>query len=215
MFNFGENQIVGLAMKCLMVAGGYAAGYVLTMFAGIGFDKLVTHRKSPDELHKVARIFGGLIAAILVALLVFGGFGGGGSGDGKGEGQGDRQGQSAGTGTNSATDPAATKPTDPAKTEASVTVEAVRVRVLAGDEVEKGSEKFYRLDGRPTGVDRGGLAAVVGDRKKGAKGAVVVVYEFGREAGPKTIGFAELEAVGKELGVQVMSEEEYRRFVKR
>jgi hypothetical protein len=194
------------ATNCLIVAGGFVAGYVFGWLAAVGFDKLVIHRKSPDELHKAVRILCGLLAAVLVALLVFGGglgVGGGGSGPG----------QTPATGSPATTGPT-TKPTDPTEPAEKVAVEAVRVRVLAGAEVEKGSDKFYRLGEAGEPADRGAVLAAVADRKKSAEGAVVLVYEFGREAGPNTIAFTELDRDAKQAGVQLMSDDEYRKFVK-
>jgi hypothetical protein len=207
-FNFGEEEIKRLFMNCLMVAGGYVAGYVLGMLAAIGFDKLVTHRQSPDGLHKVVRTLCGLIAAILVALLVFRG---GGGGNGTGTGPGNDSGQTAPSGAN-VPDPNKTS-TELPRTDSKVTVETVRVKVLAGDEVEKGTSRFYIVADSATRVERAAVLDAVTERKKAAKGTVVVVYEFGREAGPNTIAFAELAADIKRLGVQLMSDDEFRQFV--
>jgi hypothetical protein len=206
-FDFSGEQISKFATNCLIVAGGFVAGYLFGALAAVGFDKLVIHRQSPHELHKAVRILCGLLAAVLVALLVFGGglgVGGGGSGGPD---------RTPTTGSPATAGPA-TKPTDPNEPVAKVEVEAVRVRVLAGTEVEKGSDKFYRLGEAGEPADRGAVLAAVGERKKAAKGAVVLVYEFGREAGPNTIAFTELATDAKQAGVQLMSDDEYRKFVK-
>jgi hypothetical protein len=207
-FDISGEQVSRFATNCLIVAGGFVAGYVLGWLAAVGFDKLILHRKSPDELHKAVRILCGLLAAILVALLVFGGGLGAGGG---GSGGPDR---TQTTGSPATTGPTTTKPTDPAEPATKVEVEAVRVRVLAGTEVEKGSDKFYRLGEAGEPADRGAVLAAVADRRKAAKGVVVLVYEFGREAGPNTIAFTELAADAKQAGVQLMSDDEFRRFVK-
>jgi hypothetical protein len=205
MFNFGQNPLQDLAMKCLMVAGGFAAGYVFSMIAAVGFDKMVTHGKSPAVLHKIARNLGGLIVAVVVALIVFRTGGGGGTGDGTGP----NSGQTTGTGTTAGSGEQ-TKPTDPVKPNPLADVEPVRVKVLAGDEVEKGSERFYLLGDQAAKVDRAGVTAAVAERKRAAKGPVVVVYEFGREAGPRTIAFTELKMDVEQLGVQVLSADQFR-----
>lgn len=210
MFNFGQDQLLNLLMKCLMVAGGFAAGYVFAMIAAVGFDKIVTHGKSPPILHKVARNLGGLVVAVVVAILVFRGLGAGGGG-GSGDGPGDQPGKTAGSGT-SGTETGTKPTTEPTKTVAPTAVEAVRVTVLAGDEVEKGSEKFYRLTDQPAAVDRAAVTAAVTARKRAAKGPVVVVYGFGREAGPRTIAFTELKADVEQLGVTLMSADQFRQF---
>jgi hypothetical protein len=206
-FDISGEQVSRLATNCLIVAGGFVAGYVVGALAAVGFDKLVIHRKSPHELHKTVRILCGLLVAILVALLVFGGGLGGGGGGGNGPGQ------TPTTGSPTSTGPSA-KPTDPTEPPTKVAVEAVRVRVLAGTEVERGSDKFYRLGDAGEAADRAAVLAAVADRKKTAKGAVVLVYEFGREAGPNTIAFTELDRDAKQAGVQLMSDDDYRKFVK-
>lgn len=205
MFDFSGEQITQFATNCLIVAGGFVAGYLVGALAAVGFDKLVIHRKSPDELHRAVRILCGLLAAVLVALLVFGGgLGGGGGGTGPGSTPSPGSAETTPTGPQ----PTATEPA------AKVAVEAVRVRVLAGTEVERGSDKFYRLGEAGEAADRTAVLAAVADRKKAAAGAVVLVYEFGREAGPNTIAFTELAADAKQAGVQLMSDDEYRKFVK-
>ena len=211
MFNFGEDEIKRLFMNCLMVVGGYVVGYVLGMLAATGFEKMVTHRKSPDGLHRVVRTLCGLLAAILVALLVFRG-GGGGVGDGTGPGTNENS-QTGGPHTQS-TDPS-TRATTPIPAEAKVTVEAVRVKVLAGDEVEKGTVRFYQVGESTAKVDRSAVSEAIAERKKGTTKTLVVVYEFGREAGPGTIAFAELKTDVQRLGLQLMSDDEYRAFVKK
>ncbi len=207
MFDFSGEQVSRFATNCLIVAGGFVAGYVLGWLAAVGFDKLVIHRKSPDELHKAVRILCGLLAAVLVALLVFGGGLGAGGG---GSGGPDRT-LTTGSAPNTQSN---TKPTDPSEPTAKVAVDVVRVRVLAGTEVERGSDKFYRLGESGEPADRAAVLAAVADRKKTATGAVVLVYEFGREAGPGTIAFTELDRDAKQAGVQLMSDDEYRKFVK-
>lgn len=207
MFNINEDQITGLVTKCLMVAGGYVAGHLSGMLAAIGFDKLLWRRTSPETLHQLVRVVSGLIVAILVAILVF--RGGGGGGIGRGEGPDNNQGSTPESGSRPST-PIRTEPT---RAVARVTIQPIRVRILAGDEVEKGTSRFYVLNGSPARVDRTAVLNAVSERKLEATEAVVVVYEFGREAGPNTIGYAELATDLKRLGVQMMSEEEYRQFV--
>jgi hypothetical protein len=211
MFNISEEQIVRFATKCLMVAGGYVAGYILTMLAGIGFDRLMIRRNSPEELHKVARIMGGMIGAILVALLVFGGFGSGG-GQGMGTGPGDQPNSTSGSNSPETT---VSQKADPKQTSANVNLEAIRVKVLAGDEVERGTEKFYVLADQAERVDRGAVSSAISDRKMAAKGPVVMVYEFGKQAGPNTTAFADLATLAKQMSIQLMSDAEYQQFVKK
>jgi hypothetical protein len=208
MLGFTQEQITQFGSKLLMVAGGFAGGYLLAMLAGIGFDKLLAHKSSPPFLHRWLRRIGGVLGALLVAFLVFRG---GGFGNGKGtESGGDtpNTGNQAGSGgTEASTNPttSAIKPTDTA-----VTLKPLEVTILAGEEVEKNTEKFYRLGGATVSVDRGVLLATVTDLQRSTNASVVVVYKFGRDAGTKTIGFTDLETDLKQLKVQFLAEDEFK-----
>lgn len=123
----------------LATAGGFLVGYILAAIAGWLFDKYLLKRKSPEFLHKVCRLLGGLILAIIVALLVFGG--GGGEGNGTGEGTGNGKASPA----NGTIDPSSTndpkqislKPLPPVE-------ERIRITLLGGTDVK--DQKFYLID---------------------------------------------------------------------
>ncbi|MBL8864607.1 MAG: hypothetical protein JNK93_03510 [Planctomycetia bacterium] len=133
-------RLAKLIEGALATVGAFLVGYVLVALLGWLFDKYLLKRKSPELLHRVCRLLGGLILAILVAMMLFGG--GGGSGDGTGDG--------AGTGTASPGPASNVESTDPKAVAAKVAppVEVrVRVLVLGGTDVK--DQKFYVVDDDP------------------------------------------------------------------
>ncbi|MBX3398049.1 MAG: hypothetical protein KF873_04860 [Gemmataceae bacterium] len=133
-------RLAKLIEGALATVGAFLVGYVLVALLGWLFDKYLLKRKSPELLHRVCRLLGGLILAILVAMMLFGG--GGGSGDGTGDG--------AGTGTASPGPASNAESTDPKAVAAKVAppVEVrVRVLVLGGTDVK--DQKFYVVDDDP------------------------------------------------------------------
>lgn len=130
-------------VNCLAVGGGFLAGWFLAAVAGLAFDRFVIHRTSPPGLHKASRNTGGLLLAVLVAIIVFGHghgwtlFGGGGAGVENG-GQTATSGANADlTKSNDGSKPISIKTTPPVD-------ERIRVVVLGGDEVK--AERFYVVD---------------------------------------------------------------------
>lgn len=208
MLGFTQEQITRFFSNLLMVAGGFAAGYLLAMLAGIGYDRMLARKESPVFLHRWLRRIGGVLGALIVGFLVFRG---GGFGNGKGtESGGETPGtgkQSGSGGSEPSTNPATPtiKPTD-----TPVTLKPLEVRILAGEEVEKNSEKFYVLGDSSRKVDRGALLVAVTDLQRGTNSTVIVVYKFGRDAGTKTIGYTDLETDLKQLKVQFLSEDEFK-----
>jgi hypothetical protein len=79
-------------VNLLAVGGGFLAGFWVSTLLAWGVDRL-THRASPRSLHKLVRFLGGVIGAVLVALIVFGHgrgwnlFGGAAPGTGSTDGQ--------------------------------------------------------------------------------------------------------------------------------
>ncbi len=76
-----ENNLETLAMNCLAVAGGYLVGMLLGGLVIGGLDKWVLKKRTPDFIKQSIRTLTGILVALLVALMVFGG-GSGGEGDG-------------------------------------------------------------------------------------------------------------------------------------
>ena len=208
MLGFTQEQITRFFSNLLMVAGGFAAGYLLAMLAGIGYDRMLARKESTVFLHRWLRRIGGVLGALIVGFLVFRG---GGFGNGKGtESGGETPGtgkQSGSGGSEPSTNPATPtiKPTD-----TPVTLKPLEVRILAGEEVEKNSEKFYVLGDSSRKVDRGALLVAVTDLQRGTNSTVIVVYKFGRDAGTKTIGYTDLETDLKQLKIQFLSEDEFK-----
>lgn len=141
-------KLAGLAIKCLAVAGGYLAGYVLAGLAGYALERWVFSRKAPETVKQLVRIIAGLVAAIIVALIVFGEGGGGlgmGGGEGRGTGTPSGEGQSKDKQANQPAPPdkappsVAPVPPDPRPTEL-----VVRVTILGGSDVQQ--ERFYLID---------------------------------------------------------------------
>lgn len=126
----------------LATAGGFLIGYLLAAIFGWFFDKYLLKRKSPALLHRILRLLGGLILAIIVAMMVFGG--GGGSGNGTGDGAGDgKASPTAGTlDPNAKADPKA-PPVKPSKS----AEERVGITVLGGTDVQE--NRFYQIDDDP------------------------------------------------------------------
>ncbi len=216
--DFSEANATALAKGCLAVAGGFLAGYVLGALAAYGFDKFIAKRESPHGLHKVVRYTCALIAAIIVALLMFRGGSGGNGGDGSGgAAQGD---QTGGTGTEPTTaNPIGTLATKPEPPPAKIQiVDAVIVKIFAGSDVEAGTEKFFRVgdesaDGRAVLVDLGGVKERVRERVKSAEGRIVVVYDFAPSASDRTSGFSILNAAREQLGAPLVSPQQYRELL--
>ncbi len=121
----------------LATAGGFLVGYIFVVIFGWMFDKFLLKRKSPQLLHKVCRLLGGLILAIIVALLVFGGGGGEGNGTGDGKGNGKASPANGTSDPNAATDPKQISLKPPP------VEERIRVTILGGSDVV--DQKFYRI----------------------------------------------------------------------
>lgn len=163
----------------LAVGGGFLAGYLLTWFGANLLDRWMTAGKTPRGVHMTARVLGGLLVAVLVALIVFGqggdGFGlGGGPGDGKGQGTGDQKGSGASTQT---TQPISTdaKPAEP-KTDAIPPEQRVQVTLLGGEDVK--DERFYLLDDDRTPHTLAEVTAAVTAKKAASAKPVGVEVRF-------------------------------------
>lgn len=205
---FDQNQIFAFLTKVLWVVGGFIGGYLFTWMAGVGFDKLVTQRKSPELLHRWARVVGGVIVALVVAFFVFPA----GPGSGGGGGAGDNPLQSGKPIGETTPSTAATPPTRKAP-EVPVEAAVIRVKVFAGAEVEPGTTKYYELAERPgRKVDVKGVEDAVRQEQRLTDAAVVVVYSFDPTASRRTEGFLQLERESQFWQVPLMSEEQYQKF---
>lgn len=143
----------------LATAGGFLIGYVLVAVFGWCFDKYVLKRQSPVLLHRICRLLGGLILAILVAMMVFSG--GGGSGNGTGDGTGDGK-----ASPNSGTIEPKTKPDPslPPLKPMKTSEERVGITVLGGPDVQ--DNKFYLIDDDTTPRTFAEVKMVLGRKKE-------------------------------------------------
>jgi hypothetical protein len=164
---FSSEAVTQFVMNVLAVLGGFIAGYVLAMILGAIFDKAIIKRQSPEVFHKTARIFLGLIVAILVALLVFGGGRGTGGGGNTGNGPGDTASTNPGNNTVPVTTPTS-KVTPPVTIpETASTTQLIHVKVLGGEEVK--DEKFYQFESDSNASSFDGVKSKILEAKKAAK----------------------------------------------
>lgn len=209
--DFSQGNIAAFAIGCLTVVGGFLVGYVAGMLAGKAFDKLVVRRESPHGMHKVIRYTCALIVAIIVAMIVFRS-GGGGNGNGGGAKPGEN---ASGSGTEptgvSTVGTPATKPDiAPAKIQI---VEAVKVRIYFGNDVEANTEKFFQVNDDPAKTDLAGVKAAVQQRKLAAKGQVVIVYEFAPTASSELPPWHRLNGAKDTLGALLLSPQQYQELL--
>lgn len=144
-----QQRFEQLVHNCLLVAGGFLAGYLLGGLVGWGVNRYALRRKRPDQalpepVAKLFRVVGGIIGAIIVALLVFVGGLGGGPGKGAGEGTGNPD-------PNAPSDKGGQPKVDPSKADPKITLPkppdskpadaVLTVVILGGDDVRDG--RFY------------------------------------------------------------------------
>jgi hypothetical protein len=168
LFDFNVAQFL---VNCLAVGGGFLVGFVLSWVFTWWFDRTFLRQRTPEIFHRAARVLGGLVVAILVALLVFG-KGGGGLGGGQGEGVG------SGVAANTDPDPSATpgkvppvKPRDTPPPEA-----RIRVTLLGGPDVK--DQRFYLLDDDPTPRTFAEARAAIQAKKDATPKGVAVEVRF-------------------------------------
>jgi hypothetical protein len=176
----GSEQVAAFAVKCLAVAGGLLAGYVLGALLAWALDRWAFAQKSPEVLKKSVRVLVAIAVALLVAFVVFGDgsggglFGGGGGTSGTGAGTPNvEEGKKA---EESKTPPPETKGTKadiPKGSESQY--EIVRVTFLGGDAVR--DDRFYKLDeSEPLTFDQ--LKAAIKKRKEAATKPLMLYKEF-------------------------------------
>lgn len=149
--NLSAERVAQFVVNVLAVGGGFLAGFVLTGFVVWLLDRWLLAGKSPPQLKRAARVVGGLLLAVLVALIVFGsgsgwGLFGAGTGDSKGQGMSDQTGDGKG-GTPAKAGPEAQQPAvEPSTPQRDLPPpeQRVRVTVLGGAEVK--DERFYLVD---------------------------------------------------------------------
>jgi hypothetical protein len=141
-FDFDVAQFI---VNCFAVAGGFLVGYTLAGIVTWWIDRTFLRKKTPDIFRQSARVVGGSLLALLIALLVFG-RGGGGLGGGLGEDIGSGvSGPNVGPGSDPSSDPIEPpRPTPPEPTTIPLTAERMRVTMLGGPDVK--DQRFYLID---------------------------------------------------------------------
>lgn len=169
--------VAQIVVNSLAVGGGFLLGYFL--FGGLSFllDKWLLLGKSPASVHWVAKRLGGVLLAIVVALIVFGsGAGGFGLGRGPGNGQTAGSGKGDGTSPTSSTVATALPPEQPISTELAPPEQRLRVMLLSGDQVQE--EKFYLVEADRTPRSFAELVAAVKAKQDSTGKSVAIEIRF-------------------------------------
>ena len=180
----GSEQIAAFAVKCLAVAGGFLAGYVIGGIGAWALDKWALAKKTPDVLKKTISFLTGVALALLIAFIVFGDgsgsgwLGGGGGNDGPGNNTNNPD--SGQKSDSNPVDPKVQPKIDAQKTPAETDV--LIVTFLGGEEVQ--ADRFYKLDGSdPMSFEH--LKAAILKRKETTKRALKLEREFSTDPGNK------------------------------
>ena len=106
-----KQSVMQFVHNCLLVAGAFLVGYILGGVIGWALGKWALKQKSPQTLKQLGRPIGGILLALIVALLVFSGMGKrwGPGGDGAGT-PSDTGNKDARTDPSSPSDPRVTPP---------------------------------------------------------------------------------------------------------
>lgn len=169
-----RDSLVELGRNCLLVAGGFLVGYILGGLGGWATGKWVFKLQSTDSFKRVGRPVGGILVAIIIALIVFTGLGKspGEGGDGKGNLGNDPANKS-----NPRDDQKANSKVVPPNIDPTPPSETVRVTVLAGAAV-KTERRYYLIDddGKPKTLEE--LKEVILARKLKSKGKTTLAVLF-------------------------------------
>jgi len=174
-----RGEFAELVNNLLLVAGGFLFGYLLGSVAGWAIGKWVFKKNSTDTFKQIGRPVGGIIFAIIVALIVFTGKGKspGDGGDGKGAPTAD---VSTGKNSSPVVDlPKQTPNVATPKLDTTPVELAIRVTILAGAAVPA-EGKFYLLDDDKT-TDAKNLTELkkaIEDRKAKVKGRTTIAILF-------------------------------------
>jgi hypothetical protein len=172
----GASRMGQLVVNCLAIGGGFLAGWFIVAFLATLANRSVRRKGPPSKLQKATRNLGGIAAAILVAIIVFGHgqgwtfFGGGADGSSNG---GETKENLAGT-----TEKPGGEKTTPVSVKISPPVdERIRITILGGDDVK--NEAFYIIDedAKPKTFDEAKVA-IVGKRDQLTQKKVGVDIRF-------------------------------------
>src|SRR5947199_150686 len=143
-----REALVEFANNCLLIAGGFLVGYLLGGVVGWALGKYVFRQKEPEALRRIGRPVGGVLLALIVAVIVFTGKGKsqGDGGEGKGTQNPDPDAGKAQpkVDPNQKIDPKEIKPPKVDLTPADV---RIQVTILGGTDVV--DERFYVIGDDP------------------------------------------------------------------
>jgi hypothetical protein len=161
--------------NCLLIAGGFLVGYLLGGVVGWALGRYVFRQKDPETLRRLGRPVGGVLLALIVAIIVFTGKGKpiGDGGDGKGTTSTDPN-----AGKNQLTthpdtkiEPDLKKPKDVKPPDV-----VLRVTVYAGAAVT--DDRAYQFEDDPTKITLEQLKKVILERKANEKGKVTIAILY-------------------------------------
>jgi hypothetical protein len=168
-----KQSIMQFVNNCLLVAGAFLVGYILGGLIGWALGKWALKQKSPDTLKQIGRPLGGILLALIVALLVFTGMGKRVGLGGDGRGTPDESGDKESRAKIDPTDPRVNMP----KVDQSLPEVTVRVMILAGTAVRT-EGKYYLFDDDKAAKSLPELKEAVNERKAKAKGKTVLQILF-------------------------------------
>lgn len=193
-------HVTALLLNFLAVGGGFLAGFVLMGLAAYFVDRWLTGGKSPDGLHKVLRMIGGVCGAILVALIVFGaGNGGTTDGPGKGDGTTEKTGNSSGTSTVSTEQQPVTPPPTP---EPKGPEETLKITILSGTDVK--DEKFYLIEKDRTAKSLDEVKDAIKTRKATTTKPLAIDIQLTPRTDRNNSGVLDLESWARDAGMRVI-----------
>ena len=208
----GSEQLAAFGVKCLAVAGGFLAGYVIGGAGAWALDKWAFAKKSPDVLKKAISFLTGVALALLIAFIVFGdGAGGGWLGGGGPNGPGNNSnnkddGKSADPATATPIDPKVQPKIDTPKTpELHPDDPKVRITFLGGDAVQ--GDRFYLIDDDAVPKTFAELKAIVQKRKETANGPLTLIVMYPSDPkqriDPSSINVTQVTSWAEGLGIGV------------
>ena len=193
--NFGR-----IALGFLAIAGGFMLGNLTMWFVSRFVCKIVIKKKPAELLEKILRLLGGIIGAILVALLVFGdgGFGFGGSGGGRPGGPGGDSQQQPNDSKDELKDPPKKEKTNPKETPDS-DVETVKITIRKAVDYPKS----FQFEGEKEGCDLAAAKKLLRSIKESSKGKLkqVAIHVYANSTSKKNQDVEDFEEYVKSLGL--------------
>ena len=175
-----QEALTELVTGLLMVAGGFLVGYVLGGVVAWSAGRWAFKQKDTQIFQRLGRPIGGVLMALLVAVLVFTGKGKphGDGGDGKGSSSNDPD---AGKNPPAKIEPKLpdlppVKPNDPKSADA-----PILITVYGGTRVG-GSDRFYRLEAENELRTLASLQEAIATRKSSEKGRLSILIRMPENA---------------------------------